>query len=92
MIFITLNRFIGGTSMTNKIVCPSCKSETGFFTKERVTGSATVYYNSNGDLEEDQHAMYDSLLHYGGSKAYCRACEHFIGRTDALWSGDRVGK
>lgn len=34
MIFITLNRFIGGTNMTNKIVCPSCKSETGFLLKK----------------------------------------------------------
>lgn len=54
--------------MTNKIICPHCKSVDGFYTKERVTGSAHIYYNSAGDLEEDQGAMYDGLSHHGEKK------------------------
>ncbi|MEN2453784.1 hypothetical protein AAZF84_38370 [Bacillus sp. JR_15] len=74
--------------MTNKIVCPHCKSADGFFTKERITGSAEIYYNSAGDLEEEQGAMYDGLSHHGGTKAYCKQCYKPIGKTKDLASGN----
>ncbi|WP_339205838.1 hypothetical protein NSQ36_12280 [Bacillus sp. FSL W8-1143] len=74
--------------MTNKIVCPHCKSADGFYTKERVTGSAHIYYNSAGDLEEEQGAMYDGLSHHGGTKAYCKQCYKTMGKTEDLASGN----
>lgn len=74
--------------MTNIIVCPHCKSEGGFFTKERITGTAHIYYNSSGDLEEEQGAMYDYLSHHGGTKAFCRECEKPLGKTKDLASGN----
>jgi len=75
--------------MTNKIVCPHCGCDKGFFTKERVTGSATTFYNSNGDCEEDQSIMYDHLRHYGGTRAFCKGCERYLGKTEDLASGEQ---
>ncbi|WP_144495851.1 hypothetical protein [Bacillus pumilus] len=74
--------------MTNKIVCPHCNSADGFFTQERVTGTATLYYDSVGDLEIEQSSMYDGLLHHGGTKAYCRECQKPLGKTEELASGN----
>lgn len=74
--------------MTNKIVCPHCKSADGFYTKERITGSAEIYYNSAGDLEEEQGAMYDGLSRHGGTKAYCKQCYKQMGKTKDLASGN----
>ncbi|WP_111292421.1 hypothetical protein [Bacillus safensis] len=71
--------------MTNKIVCPHCKSADGFYTKERVTGSAHIYYNSAGYSEG---AMYDGLSHHGGTKAYCKQCYKLMGKTEDLASGN----
>ncbi|MGN7406426.1 hypothetical protein [Bacillus safensis] len=71
-----------------KIVCPHCKSADGFYTKERVTGSAHIFYNSAGDLEEEQGAMYDGLSHHGGTKAYCKQCYKLMGKTEDLASGN----
>lgn len=74
--------------MTNKIVCPRCKSDGGFFTRERVTGTAHIYYNSAGDLEEEQGDMYNGLSHHGGSIAFCKDCKKPIGKTKDLASGN----
>ncbi|PRS47535.1 hypothetical protein [Bacillus sp. MZGC1] len=75
--------------MTNKIVCPHCKSDGGFFTKQRITGTAHIYYNSIGDLEEEQGSMHDGLSYHGGTKAYCKQCYKPMGKTEDLASGNQ---
>ncbi|NRG48370.1 hypothetical protein HRF87_27180 [Bacillus sp. CRN 9] len=72
-----------------QIVCKYCGSENGFYTEERVTGRATIYYKGNGYMRADQGSMYDSLTHSGGKKAYCRDCFKYIGKSEKLISGNR---
>lgn len=69
------------------IVCKHCKSEVGFYVREKVSGYAHIYYSEKGDLERDQHSMYDSLDHTGGRYAYCRTCHKSIGLSEKLKSG-----
>ncbi|MEV9652488.1 hypothetical protein [Bacillus aerius] len=71
--------------MTNKIICPHCKSDGGFFTKQRITGTAHIYYNSYGYSEG---AMHDGLSYHGGTKAYCKQCYKPMGKTEDLASGN----
>lgn len=69
-----------------RIECPHCESTEGFYTKETVTGTATIYYTENGDYAKDQTEMY-SLSHKGGKRAYCVQCNKIIGKSEDLISG-----
>lgn len=68
------------------IICKHCGAEDGFYVKERVTGVAVIFYNDNGDYEEDQGDMYESLTHSGGKKAYCQSCTKYMGKREELIS------
>lgn len=54
------------------ITCKHCGSQDGFFTEERVSGIATMWYTKNGDLESEQGDMYQYLNHTGGKKPIVR--------------------
>ncbi|MCK1999958.1 hypothetical protein MZM54_00995 [[Brevibacterium] frigoritolerans] len=70
------------------IICPYCKADDGFFTKERVVGTAKINYSNKGDYLSDQSSMYDNLIHSGGKIAYCTNCHKSIGKSEDLKSGN----
>lgn len=37
-----------------EIICPHCGSKDGFYTRERVSGTATIFYTNTGDYGNDQ--------------------------------------
>lgn len=71
-----------------KIICPHCNANDGFYVREQVTGTATVYYTNKGDYANENGQIYDSLVHKGGKLAYCSSCSKIIGKSDKLKSGN----
>lgn len=71
------------------IICPHCNSSEGFYTKERVMGTAKINYTNTGDYMAEQSSMYDYLQHSGGKVAYCINCHKSIGKSEDLKSGNR---
>jgi len=70
------------------IVCRHCNASEGFYVRERVVGTSTMYYTNTGDCKVDQHSMYDNLKHSGGKIAYCTNCHKSIGKSENLKSGN----
>lgn len=68
------------------IACKHCGASKGFFVKERVTGTAIIYYTNRGDYAAENDQMYDSLSHSGGRTAFCSNCEKPIGKSEKLKS------
>ena len=66
------------------IICKHCGDDSGFYVKERVTGTVAVYYTEEGKYHEDQTDMYEHLSHVGGKKAYCSSCHKYIGKSEDL--------
>jgi len=50
-------------------ICPHCGSGEGYYTKERVTGTAQMRYKYDGS-EAENESMYDCLSFKGGKVAY----------------------
>lgn len=69
------------------VVCKQCGSQNGFYSKDKVRGSAETHYNANGDFKNNQADMYNDLIHTQGKTAYCVDCNARVGRIENIVSG-----
>lgn len=62
-----------------KIICPHCKNEIDFYTKDYVYGSIRSYITPNeDDNHADNSAMYDHLNIKQGKILYCGECDRKV--------------
>lgn len=70
--------------------CPKCGDDTGYYVKERYSGSTEIRYLMDGTYDEEGNsAMYDGANHKPFTKwAYCRTCHGRIIKLENITLGD----
>lgn len=58
--------------------CPFCGNEE-FYTSRTVTGTSQYNERFDGKEANDNSMMYESLMFWGGDKAYCNNCLEYLG-------------
>ena len=69
------------------IKCKHCGAEDGFYTRQRVKGSATFRYTKEGHHAKDNGDMHEGIWYEGGVWAYCESCNKVLGRSENLVTG-----
>ena len=64
--------------MVDKLICcPHCGSDSGYYTKDYISGPCWFYHNYDGK-EADNSSMYEFTNRRQGKVAYCPDCNKRI--------------
>jgi len=60
--------------MMDKVICPNCGSEDGYYKIMRIHGTGIYYYTSDRKADEENGQIHDGLQYKEMKTAYCRRC------------------